>query len=410
MAAAWLQIYPAPDSLAGNNYPPLSFYAVGILGKLTSVDNLFVGRWLSFVALGAVAFEIYAIVRLLSVGRLGAVIAALWYLAIMAHHQTQYVGANDPQLAGLAIMGAGLLWFLRRVEVGASPTPALLLMVAGGFWKHNNIAIPLSALAWLYIARGPCAYRATLASLEAVTVALAACVLVFGVNFIPDLLASRQYALSNVVANVGHLQWSALAFGIWASWAVFDRSRSARFTALHVGVALVASLVQWSGHGVFGNAEFDLLMALAIGIGVTFNRLGASWLARRVGVDACRDALVIALLLRLLATDRQETALLLASLDFRQAVQSSERKVLDEAAAVSTIPGDVACFIKLVCRRAGKRYVVDDFKTEEMVTMGKTTPAGVVELLQARGITWYPSTEAILAPDTSLRRWAGRPK
>jgi len=29
-----LAIYPSPESLLGNNYPPLSFYAVAIVGKL----------------------------------------------------------------------------------------------------------------------------------------------------------------------------------------------------------------------------------------------------------------------------------------------------------------------------------------------------------------------------------------
>jgi hypothetical protein len=404
-AAAWVPIYPAPDSLIGNNYPPLSFYVVGILGKLLHTDNLFVGRWLSLVGLGIIAIEIYIIVRALTDGRVGAAVAALWYLAIMARNSTVYVGANDPQIAGLAIMGAALAWFLRRHQRQA--TPALLLMVVAGFWKHNNVAIPLTALTWLYVDRGRFALRATIASAAAVLAGLAACVVVFGPNFIPDLLATRQYAWSNVLANIGHLQWSALALLIWAGWAFFDRqSQPAKFTAIHIGLALCTCILQWFGHGVSGNAEFDLMLALAIGIGVAFNRIEASPLARVISAPNCRTAMVAALLLRLFLSDRQETALLVLSPDFRQSLYASENNVLREAKAVAAISGSVACFVKLVCRQAGKPFTVDEFKMDELVATGKATQADIAAMLEARGVSWIPKTLPTGAEaNTSLTRW-----
>jgi hypothetical protein len=406
-AATWLPIYRPPDNLAGNNYPPLSFYAVGLIGKLLHVDNLFVGRWLSLVGLSALAVEAFLVVRTLTGEKLGAAVAALWYLAIMARNSTMYVGANDPQIAGLAIMGAGLIWFLRRTEFGGSPTPALMLMVVSGFWKHNNVAIPLAALAWLWLSRSKHAYRSTAASAEAVLVGLAACVVVFGPNFIPSLLATRQYAWSNVLGNIGHLQWYAVALLIWGAWAVCDRSsQPAKFTAVHIGLALSTCILQWLGHGIFGNAEFDFIFALAIGVGVAFNRVETSWLARRIGTNRCRDAMIVVLLLRLFLTDRQETALLVLSSEFRQSIYISERNVLSEAGTVAATQGDVACFVKLVCRQAGKPFVVDEFKTDEIVATGRATPADIAALFRANGITYHPKTQATGAEvDTSLSHW-----
>lgn len=406
-AAEWRPIYPAPDSLIGNNYPPLSFYVVGILGQLLHVDNLYVGRWLSLASLGVLAIEVAAIVRLLTGGRLGAVVAALWYVAIMARNSTVYVGANDPQLSGLAIMGAGLLWFLHRSKSGLTPTPALLLMVVSGFWKHNNVAIPLTALTWLWLTRSKYAYRSTFASAEAVIVGLAACVVVFGANFIPNMLALRQYGWSNVMGNIGHLQWSALALAIWAAWAAVDRrAPQARFTALHIALALATCIGQWTGHGVFGNAEFDLIFALGIGMGVAFNRMDESWVARRIGVNRCRDVMVIALLLRLVLADRQETALLILSPDFRQSVYATERNALSRAKAVAAMPGDVACLTKLICRQAGKPFVVDEFKTDEMVVTGRATPDDIKVLLAANQIRWIPLIpETSFSASTSISKW-----
>src|SRR5271170_5271363 len=43
-------LYPPSDTLIVNNYPPLSFYVVGTIAKVTGVDALYVGRVMSLVA------------------------------------------------------------------------------------------------------------------------------------------------------------------------------------------------------------------------------------------------------------------------------------------------------------------------------------------------------------------------
>jgi hypothetical protein len=406
-AAAGRPIYPAADSLAGNNYPPLSFYVIGFLGRVLGVDNLFVGRAVSLIALASIAIEIFLAVRILVGGRTGAAIGALWYLAIMARNSTVYIGTNDPQMAGEAIMGAALVWFLVSSRAKTSPTPALLLMVLAGFWKHNMVAIPITAILWLFAIRSRFAVRATVTSAVACALGIACCVVVFGTEFLSNLLATRQYALSNLIGNIGHLQWPALALVIWAGWA-FDarKSEAARFTALHIGASLIACLLQWFGHGVGLNAEFDLILALGIGIGVVFTRIETTRFARRIGAGASRDLMIAALLLRLVASDRQETALLILSSQFRSAVYAHQRAILVDSADVAAMPGDVACEVKLVCRRAKKPFVVDEFKMEELVTTGRMTKAQVAAMLRARQIGTFAATPATVGgDDASFFNW-----
>jgi hypothetical protein len=406
-AATGRPIYPAIDSLVGNNYPPLSFYAIGIVGKLLGIDNLFVGRAFSLIALGAIAVEIYLAVRILVGGRAGAAVGALWYLAIMARNSTVYVGTNDPQLAGEAIMGAALVWFLSRCRAGRSPTPALLLMVLAGFWKHNMVAIPATAILWLFVIRSRFAVRAMVTSAVACALAIAGCVAVFGSTFLFDLLATRQYALSNLIGNIGHLQWLALALLIWAGWALDNRkSEAARFTGLHIGLSLVACLLQWFGHGVGLNAEFDLILALGIGIGVVFTRIETTRVAKRIGARWSRDLLVTVLLLRLVAADRQETVLLMLSGEFRSRVYAHQQAILADATQVAALPGDVACEVKLVCRRAKKPFAVDEFKMEELVATGRATKAQVASMLRSRQIDTFAATPATVGgEDASLINW-----
>ena len=412
-AAGGQRLYPSPDSLVGNNYPPLSFYVVGYLGRIFG-DNLFIGRALSLVSLAALGIEIFLAIRLLVADRTAAAVGALWYLAIMAHNSTTYVGANDPQIAGEAIMGAALVWFLARQgdrKSALASLPPLLLMVVGGFWKHNLIGIPVTAIVWLFINHGRRAIGPALLSAAAAVAGLAACGAMFGPAFFSDLLATRKYGFANVMTNVGHLQWSALALAIWLAWALSDRrSVAARFTALHIGVGLCACVLQWFGDGVSGNAEFDFILALGIGVGVAFARIERLWFARTFGAAHARDVMILALVMRLLVSERQETALLVLSEPFRSSVAAHERDVIGDVAQVVDIPGDVSCTVKVVCRLAGKRFVHDEFKTEQLVATGSATAADVAAMLNSRGITPFVGQTSRSPPiDESIARWlAGR--
>ena len=115
--AAGDRLYPSADELVVNSYPPLSFFTIGALGWLFG-DNLFVGRAVSLIGLFAISIEIAIIVRLIAGSLTAGIVGAAWYVAFMAHNATSYVGANDPQIAGLAIMGAALVWFIVRDKAG----------------------------------------------------------------------------------------------------------------------------------------------------------------------------------------------------------------------------------------------------------------------------------------------------
>jgi hypothetical protein len=403
-AALGHQLYPSADRLIANNYPPLSFYVIGNLGRVFG-DNLFVGRAVSIVALVSLSAEIFLAVRILAGGIVGAAVGALWYAAMMANHSELYIGTNDPQLAGEAIMGAALVWFLARDRSGRSAQPPLFLMVIAGFWKHNIIAMPLTAIAWLLLRDGRRAARPVLVSAAAALVGLSLCTAIFGRPFLQNLFATREYAWAHVVGHIGHLQWSALALLIWGCWAWSARgSRAARFTTLHVGIGLATCILQWFGHGVGRNAEFDLIIALGIGVGVAFERIETSLLAMRIGTGRSRDLLLILLVLRLVVSDRQGSALVLLSPQFRSSFAAGQQIVRDEAARVAAMPGDIFCRNKLVCRAAGKPFVVDEFKMEELVATGKATDADIAALLNDRHIRVFVSDPKTLtsSADTSL--------
>ena len=65
MTGGWL--YAGPNSFIFDNYPPLSFYLVGVFGKLVG-DNVIAGRFVSLLALATVGAGVFASLRLMKVG------------------------------------------------------------------------------------------------------------------------------------------------------------------------------------------------------------------------------------------------------------------------------------------------------------------------------------------------------
>jgi hypothetical protein len=383
-------LYPSPDTLIVNNYPPLSFYALGWLGKIFG-DPLYVGRVLSLVStIGLGALIARVVLQLGGGGAAGAVIAGLWFVATMARSYNRFVGMDDPQLAGQLIMLAALSWLLARDTAGKSAEPPILLMALAGFWKHNIIAIPVTAIVWLWLRHGWRAWRPSAVGAVAAAIGLAICIAVYGDVFLANLLTPRPYRIMRAIGGIGRAQWIIPALAIWALWAWSERTAiAARFTGLWVGVAFAAFLIQSGGEDILDNAQFDLVIATAVGLGVAFDRIGATGFARRWGVAASRAGAVLILVVRLLLTFRIEPFLILFDPAYRAEFFVDAQAARDDAARVAAIAGPVACTVKIVCRMAGKPYVWDDFRTDMLILSGAAKGLDAPGLIRQHGYTYY---------------------
>jgi hypothetical protein len=382
-------LYPSPDLLIVNNYPPLSFYVVGWLGKIFG-DPLYVGRVVSLLSVLGLGALIARMVMQLASGGAGAAIAALWFIATMARSYNRFVGMDDPQLTGQLIMLAALSWFMVRDKAGKSADPPILLMALAGFWKHNIIAMPATILAWLWLRDGWRAWRPTAVGIAVAAIGLAICVAVYGDVFISNLLTPRPYRIVRALGGIGRAQWIIPALAIWALWAWSERATfAARFTAVWIGIAFAVFVVQAGGEDILDNAQFDLVIATAVGLGIAFDRIGATDLARRYSVPVARATVVLILVVRLLATLRTEPFLILFDPAYRAEFYVNAQAARDDAARVAAIPGPVACTIKIVCRMAGKPYVWDDFRTDMIVLSGAAKGLDVPGLIRQHGYTYY---------------------
>ena len=407
-AAGGGALYPAADTLIVNNYPPLSFYALGYLGKIFG-DALYVGRVLSLLATLGLGVLIARVVRQLGGGVASATVAGLWFIATMARSYSRFVGMNDPQLAGHFVMVAALSWWLARDKAGKSADPPILLMVLAGFWKHNIIAVPATVLVWLWLRDGRRALRPTLVGAGAAAIGLAICVAVYGDAFLANLLTPRPTRLLRAIGGLGRTQWILPALAIWAIWAWGERRLfAARFTGLYVGIAFAAFLAQWTGEDILDNAQFDLVIATAVGLGVAFERAAATAFAKRFGVATARATVVLILAARLVATLRIEPFLTLFDPAYRTEFTEHAHVARAEAVRVAAIPGPVACYNKVICRMAGKPFVYDDFRADMLIMTGAANGLDAEGLIRQHGLTYFRND-----PRSSIeslhRVLAGRP-
>ncbi len=212
------QLYPPPDGLVANNYPPLSYYLIGWLGRLFG-DPLYVGRALSILATLGIGAAAAAVVRQFGGSRAACLVAGFWFVATLARFFEFYVGMNEPQLLGLAAMAAGFVWFLKRHAEGRAVEPAVLTMVLAGFIKHNFITLPVVALIWLALDNWRLALRAGIVGAFAAALGLAICAWIFAPHFVADMLMPRTYHLARALSTIGRLQFILPAMVLWAIWA-----------------------------------------------------------------------------------------------------------------------------------------------------------------------------------------------
>lgn len=202
----------------------------------------------------------------------------------------------------------------------------------------------------------------------------------------------RQYKLIWAFEGLGRLQWIAPAIAIFAVCAWHQRhDKAVRFTTLFVLIAFFFYFIQKIGAGVYDNAQFELAVAGAIGLGLAFDRIEAIPLARQWGINLSRLTIVLILIGRLLASSHTEPYLLLASQDFREQLRQQCEIMEAETARIAAIPGPVVCMVKkdpvlTVSRRAGKPFVYDGFAVDQRIKTGKLSEDELKETIRGQGI------------------------
>jgi hypothetical protein len=376
-AMAGHALYPGANSYFVNNYPPLSFYIVGALGRLMR-SNIVAGRFVSFFAFLFLMIWIVRAARRMGCRVVDAETACMFFAAWLLFG-SDYVGMNDPQLLGHAIQVGALLLILRGQDLGAA-----FLFAMGIFVKHNLVALPLAVALWLFLEDRARAWRFAAEGAGFVLVGLGLFRLAFGSSLFSHLASARTFSSALLAANVqSWLVWSAIPIVIFATLFAFHRrDRFVVFCGLYTVIAVALGVAFSGGAGVDVNVFFDADIALSLGIALALSRFAARGL--------WQPAVLAASLLLPLALGLNQA---LAGEDWRNVDYWVQPK-RDEAAVASVDiaflrahPGRAICESLSLCYWAGKEAEVDTFNVGQEFATGARSDADLIRQIDARAFS-----------------------
>jgi hypothetical protein len=283
------------------------------------------------------------------------VFAMLFFAAVLLI-ASDYVGMDDPQLAGHAVQIAALLLLLRGQTRGAA-----LVFAASLFLKHNMLALPLAGAIWLWAQDRRAAMRFIATGIAAAILGLILFRLSYGTSLLTQLASPRLLSPANIRIALSHLWWAVLPLAALLTL----RGPWKRFCALYAVAALALGLVFAAGDGVDANAFFDLAIACALTLGL------ASLGGRACPLAACAAA---PLLLFLAFHWSDNNFFFTPSF----AAQSAR-----DIAFLKARPGPVLCDQLSLCLWAGKGAEVDVFNIGEAIRTGARDPAPLAGMIEA---------------------------
>jgi hypothetical protein len=361
------ELYPSIHGTVLNNYPPLSFYVVGLAGRLVG-DNIVAGRLISLLSVLVIGANIAWIVRNLGGQRTPAVFAGVLFVAIMAKSFPDYVAMNDPQLLAQAVMSFGFAIFSARPGRVGTVAAAAAIMVAAGFFKHNILAMPLAATLWLAHFDRPMLWRWFIFSIALLAAGFAICGAYFGPDFFLNLAIPRRYDAMTVLTTLGRVQDFAIPLILWIAVVVQLKSdrRMAMVTYLIVAGA-VAFVLTKPGVGVAWNAFFDWVIGACVGAGVGLSLLGETRSAQRFGIARTQAVIVLALALRQILLPPSELLHLptaVADMRMKEAALAPDLDFMRGHA------GPALCEELAVCYWSGHQSLLNGFDVYEVTLLG----------------------------------------
>jgi hypothetical protein len=346
-------LYPPPGRLTVNNYPPLSFYLVAALTRLTG-DAVIAGRVLSLASFLCVCAGIALIGRKMGCGARASLCATVFF-ALLLLAGSDYVAMADPQLLGHAIQLAGLLLLMRGRIMTAATVFAVSLFV-----KHNLLALPLAATAWLLWRDRRSALHFVLSGAAALGLGLILFYFAYGTSLLAALSSPRLVSWTNVRFAISHLWWAALPL-----LALLTARGPWRILCLtYAAGALAIGLIFSAGDGVDTNAFFDLAIALSLALGLAVP-------SRPLLAALCAMPVLAFLVLNFHDNNFFFTR--------GFAAQSAQ-----DIAFLKSRRGPALCDQLSLCLWAGKGAQVDVFNIGEQIKTGARDPSALASMIAAR--------------------------
>jgi len=389
-AAAGQRLYGTPPGPTIENYPPLSFHLIGLLGRIIGDTNV-AGRAVALLSLGLVCGLAGRIATQVSGSRFAGWYAGLCLLVWFGAFAPDRIAMNDPQLLGMVPELLGFFIYARWSQSVVALCLSAVLFALAVFTKQNLIACPIAVGVDMLLARhwkGLCIWVAV--GLATAGLLLAAAVGVDGGFFLDHLLRSRaaDYA-HGWGTDIGYVVLFAPAVVLCACWVtgVMGTNRS-RLLAIGWIVASGCGMAFAFGHGVATNILFEAMVFSAIIVPIGYwDLLG--------GVAPWRPAVCASLLILSAAwIPALVPSMLVDGFHKRWDLPHMTKAFESAADLMRARSGPGWCEDLLLCHAAGKPMVYDAYFVQDQIETGRLAPCSVLRQLALQG----PTTIEIGAP------------
>ena len=390
-------LYPPPDSYLVNNYPPLSFYIIGWLGRALGVDDLIIlGRIVSLGSLLVVLMNCFRMCRWGGADTPMALLGAGLFFITVCSMNSNYLAANDPQMLAFALITSGSVIFLDVADrTGRQPLRVILavaLIAAGGMVKHNLVALPLALCTWAAFHD-----RRRLVLVLTVAAGIGAAIAVtlwknWGWTIVDAVLMHRRIINASRIWDRGGRPVLGLAPYVGFSLTAFLiawRRREAHFVMAYVVWSAAVGIPMFAGEGVASNVLHDLALAASVGSIFLFTAIDAPRLPFRMVVPRPILASIVVLPMLSAATYRyvyrdfnQELGLLRMTGQYRALIDR-----------VAEADGPVACDDLAVCYWAHKPMEIDFFNYGQRLYTKAASDAIFRERISAKYYTYIVEVE-----------------
>jgi hypothetical protein len=358
-----------------NNYPIVSFLIIAQINFLIH-DLLVSGRIVALISLVAIGLLAAIATRRFGGDRSDATFGAGCTLGFCYLVAPAWIMVDDPQTLGEAVMFGGLVSYLSRSPGRLSLLLTALLVVLGGFIKHNLVAIPLAITLDLAVhsPRRLLFWLLYCAALSAGFLGLTQ--IVAGGTFIDHLLSPRIFtwygARYHLMKYLRLVKFPLVAI-VPFSLVVFSARRSilAAWGIISISVATIFSGFEGTSYNMFQ----DTAIFLGVAAGVTF-----SVLRKKISCEEISRGRFAVIAYGVMAFLLAQPILARSPNTFRQIFNSSalldfnrkaEATFLSEAEYISERGGPALCESLLLCYTAKQPFILDPFNSRQYILAGK---------------------------------------
>lgn len=388
-------LYTAPDDLATNNYPPLSFLFMAPFGA-AGLDLIFSGRVMALLAWLASGALVFMCALRMGASKLGAGLGTLILLATIARFFPYYIAMYEPQWLAHAIMLLGLYVFLGTKD-NRGTIIAVMIMIIAGLTKHNILAVPLACFAWLLFTDRKRFFVAFLAAAVGGILALAFLHFTFGTNFWFNLFNARELSWFHFTRKAEHILSIIVPLVAWLIFSVRNKAATTEPRALLVHLLIGASILEFlafaSGVGVAANVVFDMIIAASLAVAFMANRLHVE-----TDIKPAFAVLTLFLFIQLAAWPTMKYLAVAVDPQARAKLVARNAEIDKTIDALKAIDGNAWCEQPAICYWAGKPYTYDDFNTEQRLATGKITLEQVRARMDTLGVKALQIDDPKLVP------------